>query len=209
MNEIDTFLNSGLLKERTKYSYKSIIYEYFTIIFNIKKEKRISNKTILKIEKQLSTYFNKSDQEYQKYIMKYFNYLKEKNSHSIITNIRYIKSFHEYFEIELSRIFYKKIFKTQSNRAVTRDKIPSKEIINQWLHHSSAKERALILIATTTGLRINEILNLDISDIDTTKNKEEPYTVYVNPDTKSGNSRITFTNQETINAINEWLKKQG
>jgi len=191
MNEIKTFLNSGLLKQSSKNMYNSIIKEYF---------KAINKKN------KISQYFQETEQQHRQDIMKYFNYLQNKNSHSIKTKIRVIKSLHDYHEIQLPNIFYKKIIKTQPTRAITRDKIPSKEILKEWLSNSKTKENALILLLATTGLRIEEALNLEPSDINTTDYTEEPYPITVRPETKTGNTRLVFTTQETIDTINRWLK---
>lgn len=187
MTIIETFLNSGYFKPKTQEVYKSNLKQYFKVI-----------------NKKPETYFKQEQQEYKQDIMNYFRYLIEHKSHSIKHKIRTLKSFLIFNEIELKTIFWIKILKTQPTRPIAIDKKPTKQILKEILTHAQAKDKAWILLAITTGLRISEILNLKLTEIDLTG--KEPYTIDISPDTKTKNRRIAFTNEETKQAINQWLK---
>jgi len=187
MNIIETFLNSGYYQPTTKNVYKSSLKEYFKVI----------NKTP-------ENYFKQKQEEYKQDIMTYFRYLTENNSHSIKNKISCIKSFLIHNEIELKTRVWLKIIKSQPTRPISIDKKPTKQIIKEILAHATAKDKAWILLALTSGMRIKEILNLKITEIELTG--KEPYTINISPNTKTKNRRIAFTNEESKQAINQWLK---
>jgi len=189
MNIIDIYFQKAFwLTQGSKSTYKSVLKQYF--------------KTIKK--KPQETYLKQKQADYELDITTYFNYLISKKSYSIISKIRAVKSFLDLNKIYLDKTFYNKIFKSQSTRPITIDKVPNKQIIKEMLIHSNAKEKALILIAITTGMRVGEILNLKLSEIDLTGT--EPYTIYISPETKTKATRTTFTTEETKQAIEQWKK---
>jgi integrase len=189
MNIIDIYFQKAFwLSNGSKSTYKSVLKQYF--------------KTIKKKPQEI--YLKQKQEDYELDITTYFNYLISKKSYSIISKIRAVKSFLDLNKIYLDKTFYNKIFKSQSTRPITIDKVPNKQIIKEMLIHSNAKEKALILIAVTTGMRIGEILNLTLSEIDL--KGTEPYTIYISPETKTKAPRTTFTTEETKQAIEQWKK---
>ena len=79
----------------------------------------------------------------------------------------------------------------------------TKEMIVRLLRNAKPKLQAAILVAVSTGLRLGELVNLRIMDIDFTTT---PTTVYVRGNTtKTRQSRITFLTAETTNALKDYL----
>ncbi|CAD6368609.1 putative Integrase family protein [metagenome] len=80
-----------------------------------------------------------------------------------------------------------------------------KEIIARLLRNAKPKLHLTILVAASTGMRIGEIAQLKISDIDFNQN---PVKVYLRANTtKTRQSRETFLTSETTNALKDYLKR--
>lgn len=81
----------------------------------------------------------------------------------------------------------------------------TKEILVRVLHNANPKLQTAILVATSTGLRIGELAQLKISDIDFATT---PTTIFVRGETtKTKMSRETFLTAETTNALKDFLKR--
>ena len=79
----------------------------------------------------------------------------------------------------------------------------TKEMIVRLLRNSKPKLHVAILVAISTGLRLGELVNLRIIDVDFTTT---PTTVYVRGNTtKTRQSRLTFLTTETSNALKDYL----
>ena len=80
-----------------------------------------------------------------------------------------------------------------------------KEIITRLLRNAKPKLHLAILVAASTGMRIGEIAQLKISDVDFNQN---PVKVYLRADTtKTRQSRETFLTSESVNALKDYLKR--
>ena len=79
----------------------------------------------------------------------------------------------------------------------------TKEMIVRLLRNAKPKLQVAILVAISTGLRLGELVNLRIMDVDFTT---IPTTVYVRGNTtKTRQSRLTFLTAETTNALKDYL----
>lgn len=86
---------------------------------------------------------------------------------------------------------------------VTRDKPFTKEIIQSMCAHSDAMMKAIILLATSSGMRINEVLNLEIQDIE----YGNPNKIYLSREKmKQGKPHTYRFSSEASDALKEWLK---
>jgi integrase len=94
--------------------------------------------------------------------------------------------------------------KQKANRSVTLDTVPANIELKTILSHADLKTKTLILIASSSGMRINEILHLEIDDIDL---NSSPAKIYVKGSTaKFGKPRITFISSEAKSSLEEWLR---
>ena len=81
----------------------------------------------------------------------------------------------------------------------------TKEIVIRVLRNANPKLQTAILVATSTGLRIGELAQLKISDVDFTTT---PTTIFVRGETtKTKTSRETFLTTEATNALKDFLKR--
>jgi len=94
--------------------------------------------------------------------------------------------------------------RTKTVEKITDDVIPDKQELRKILSHGAAKERALFLLSISSGMRIDEILQLTLRDIDF---KSNPVKITVRAEiAKNKKPRITFMSNETHDALDEWLK---
>ena len=81
----------------------------------------------------------------------------------------------------------------------------TKEIIVRVLRNANPKLQTAILVATSTGLRIGELAQLKISDIDFSTT---PAVIFVRGETtKTKMSRETFLTAEAANTLKDFLKR--
>lgn len=86
-----------------------------------------------------------------------------------------------------------------------REEPMTKEIISRLLNNLSPKLRAAVLVATASGMRIGEIVQLRISDIDF---DSIPTKVRIRAETTKGKQfRETFLTREATLALQDYLKR--
>ncbi|MDV0441713.1 tyrosine-type recombinase/integrase [Methanorbis furvi] len=89
------------------------------------------------------------------------------------------------------------------NRPITREAELTREIIRTILVHADVRQRAEILIAASSGMRIGEILRITFDDINLTASPEEIY--IPSHITKNETSRTVFISKEAAVALREWI----
>lgn len=88
-------------------------------------------------------------------------------------------------------------------RTISMDGIPTDQEIFKLLQNSKLQCRTFLMIGLTSGMRLGEIVNLDLSWIDF---KSTPTTVRLPGEaTKSRESRTTFLSKETTVVLKEFL----
>jgi len=81
----------------------------------------------------------------------------------------------------------------------------TKEIINRLVRLANPKLATCILVACSSGMRLGEIMQLKLSDIDLTTN---PTTILIRADTtKTREARITHFSSEATNALKDYLTR--
>jgi integrase len=89
-----------------------------------------------------------------------------------------------------------------TRKPISKSDVLTHETIRAILGHASIPARAAILIMATSGIRIGELVKLEIKHFDLTRRKVE-IPAYV---AKTKEMRITYITQECAEAINTWLK---
>ncbi|WKT58509.1 tyrosine-type recombinase/integrase [Candidatus Nitrosotenuis chungbukensis] len=127
---------------------------------------------------------------------------KGNTARTIRTYMSGIKGYLRYLGIKISTDEYKQLVK--SPRIVTvRDEPITKEMIVRLLHNSPPKLQTAILVAVASGMRIGEIVQLRLSDIDF---RSIPTKIKIRSDTtKTRQSRETFITAEATKALKDYL----
>jgi integrase len=200
MNKVEDFLNEYTSKQ-TKRLYTISLNNYFT--FQGKKP----DKYIIDVRNLENGQRNEIMDGYEKDITKYRNHLTSEgySPKSISNYIGTIKMFLEHYKINLDNSFWKKLHKRGMEKvteAICDFKIPSRNELKQILTHANTKPRAMFLLQSSSGMRIGEICNLTLDDIDL----DYEYPRIRIKDTKTRRRGKTRCSPEAKEAIQEYLK---
>jgi len=133
-------------------------------------------------------------------------YLDKKNvkAQGLITYLSGVKGYMRHWGIRINSDDYKQLIKIPKI-VRTREIALTKEMILRILRNSPSKLQTTILISCSSGLRIGEIVQLKLSDIDF---DSVPAKINVRAEiAKGGSSRETYITAETTKALKDYLKK--
>jgi len=186
MTVIEKFLQKYSAKSTIK-TYRSFLKQYFEVI-----------------GQNSDTYF-KQKHDYPEDVLKYWRHLNEKPPKTIATSLACVRMFLSENDNELPSKFWRGIHnRTKGTRAVTEDKIPSSQELKRILSHADVRGRALFTTLMQSGMRIGELTEINISDIDFSCN---PTKIRIRAEiTKTGNQRYCFIGQESTDALESWLE---
>jgi integrase len=187
MSVIDTFVNRYKLRsEFTVKNYRSTLNQFFTCI-----------------KKNPETYFeNKNIDAYKKDITTYYNSIAKMAHKSRDAKLFTVKSFFVKNGVDIPKLFWEDLREqTLSTGAITQDQIPTVKDLQKILQHANIRERAWILMAVSSGMRIGEIIRITIKDV---KFEENPVRIFL-PASVAGRLRDTFISEEAKDALIQWL----
>ena len=195
MNEIDEFL-ADYPVNRTKANYRGTLNNFFKSINVENPDGYISD--------------GKESRDYKADVTTFWKSMEGKPPLSIIGGMSVVKMFLEFHEIDIPKKIWKSLRrKTRGHRARTQDMAPSPFQLKQILSHGGALERAVFLVSSSSGMRIDEVINLTKEDIEF---DSDPMKINVpvtqEQGTKSGDPRYCFASNESKLAILEWLKER-
>lgn len=190
MNKTDIFLNS-LKNKKSRIVYKANLKMFFDT----------TNKTpeiLLKQEHE------KIEEDIQIFLGK----INQKAPKTILNKISTVRSFIEYNRIELPHIFWKTLNnKIGSSRPITVKTIPTNEELKQIIIHTNCKSRAMILMLSSSGIRIGELLKLKEEYINF---ESEPTLIEIPAKISKYNiARTTFISKEATYSLKQWLKERN
>lgn len=109
--------------------------------------------------------------------------------------------------IDLPQHFWRKQGRRmKGTRALTLDAIPSQRELRRIIQHMPIQGKALYLTLASSGMRIGETLQLELSDLQL---DAEPTQVSIRGTyTKTGNSRRAFLSSEATETLQEWLRNR-
>jgi len=190
MNEIEKFVNK--YKDRsinTVQNYRRILNNYFSVID----------------KKPTAEYFKQKEDELKQDIETYWKTIKTHAPKTRNQRLYCIKSFLMRNGIELKTMFYRDLLDSIKEKgAITQDNVLTTEDIQKVLSHGNEKDRALILILCTSGMRIGELLKLKEDDVHL--DHDPPYIFLPGKITKNGYPRFTFITNEAKKSIIAWQR---
>jgi integrase len=190
MDKIDEFFEKALITKRgTITVFRSHIQKYFKVI-----------------QMDMKTYFD-NPQPYEDHIKKYWYYLQPKAPNTRATAISAVKNFLGRMDKQTRTLdIWDDITARQRGTVapVTPKHVPDINELKQILHYCDIRTKASIMIALSSGMRINEVVQLLPNDIDTSVN---PTKVTVRAEiAKNGRMRTTFISDEATNLFKEWMR---
>jgi integrase len=145
--------------------------------------------------------------DFYSYLSNFRRGTKDRSSYSAMTIRHYVVTAKEFLNHEGCHIYNEDLrqrFKLP-RKSITYEKGLTKEIINHLLRLGNPKLATIILMACSSGMRINEMIQLRLSDIDFTTN---PVTITLRKDTtKTRQTRITHITFEAKRALQDYLRK--
>ena len=178
------------------YQSKSTKHTYGAGLRNFEYEMNIKLTKLLKKDKRTI------QNTIEKYIIKLY---KNKSGKTKSVYFKALKYYLERNEITLDKFFLKNIKnKIKDRYPATMDIIPTNQILREILEHGNVKDRALFLTLASSGIRINEALQLTHNDINL---KHNPPIINLKGEiTKSGYPRFTFISNEAKSSLQSFLK---
>ena len=192
-------------KAQTKMGYASAIFAYFDYIYKYqRKDKRASVEDRDRYEEFAETYFS-SNRDYVQDMINYAASRSDRPAKTVQMYISAIREFMVFNGVNFTDAEKKRIKnKTPRGGAATVEDELDLDKIRVIMQHGDLKLRTLILFLISSGLRLNEALSLNRSDIDL-HNKVGVVTIRPGK-AKTRHGRITFCTPEAVQALKEWLK---
>ncbi|MBT4326344.1 MAG: tyrosine-type recombinase/integrase [Candidatus Nitrosopelagicus sp.] len=193
------FLDSVYLishSEKTKITYQTALNHF----------RKFSQSYYNLDEVQVVSQIKSEELDLYQVIRNFIIYLDKKNikAQGLRTYLSGIKGYLRHWGIRINSDDYKQMIKVPKV-VRTREIALTKEMILRIMRNSSSKLQTTILISCSSGLRIGEIVQLKLSDIDF---DSIPVRINVRAEiAKGGSSRETFITTETVNALKDYLKK--
>lgn len=164
--------------------------------------RNFENETNIKLTKLIKKNKKTIQNEIEKYIIKLY---KNKSNKTRSLYFKALKYYLERNDITLDKFFLKNIKnKIKDKYPASIDIIPTNKILREILEHGTLKDRALFLFLASSGIRINEALQLTHDDINLEHNP--PIINLRGKITKSGYPRFTFISNEAKQSLQSFLK---
>ena len=189
------------------FSSKSTIATYKSSIKRFLRH--IYGDSFTKVEDAVERYFSE-DRDYQEDVRSFFASIKEHPPKSIWTWLSAVRTLLIENSIDTELRFWRGLRRrTKGKRAVTVDKVPTKEELRRLFLNMGAKGTAFFQMLASSGMRIGEALQLQLDNIELTEAKDldkKPTTIHIRGEyTKSGSKRIAFMSREATKAMEGWL----
>ncbi|OPY38770.1 MAG: site-specific tyrosine recombinase XerD [Methanoregula sp. PtaU1.Bin051] len=204
MATIQAFLDE-LRTPATKSTYRAGIYSFLDWKYGrVRADRKVSPKEGRRYE-ELAARYLKARGNYAEDLRKYAASMQNLPPKTAGIRMTGIKEFFVFNNLDLSEKDLRQIRKRMpQGGARTIEKDLDHNALQTILMHADIKEKALILSLASSGMRIGEVLQLRISDVNL---DAEPAIVMIRQEiTKTRRQRITFLSREAVAALKEWLK---
>jgi len=115
-----------------------------------------------------------------------------------------LKKFFLYNEVPLSEVVWQSVRNwNRGSHPISRDKVPTPEILAKVIKHLPLRGRALFLTLISSGMRIGEALSIKLEDI--YLDEDPPRIELYNTKTRTGFGRDVYISNEAREAIEDWL----
>ena len=202
-NRLEKFLKR-LRSDSTRKSYRSGIICFIEFIYEVEREGKRATKAENERFFELADQYLDQDRNYEDDLREFAVSLQSKPPMTARNYFTSIEKFLFRSGIELKARTLDDIRGSLpiGGAKGVEDEI-DKEIIDKLLKHMDLKGKSLILTLASSGMRINEALQITLDDINLDSN---PPKISIRPEyTKSKMHRITFISKEAKTMLVEWL----
>jgi integrase len=204
IKEIEEFVKT----KRGSSTYKSWLKKYFVVHgylkIETKKDKQGRKVKTYVTVKDPSKYF-KEKRDYDSDVLKFVDSIKSWAPATKKSCVSCIKNFYKFNNIRLlPKTEYLLKERCKGPKAVSQEKVPTKNELKEILSYGGVRHRAVFLSMASSGMRPGEIIQINLSDIHL---DETPARIEVAYDiTKTQQSRTTFISSEAKAYVKQWLK---
>jgi len=180
---------------QTKRTYKVCLNKFFKFLGT--KNKQISDLLLECKQKKVDPIM---------VLDEFYTYMSKQNmrNRSIASYLCVVKDFLNFHELHIYSEDVKQRFRTPKTEVFYEEGL-TKQILNRILHNSVPKLQAAILVACSSGIRVGELVQLRISDIDFTTS---PTTLKIRRDTtKTRETRFTHITNEASKILSDYITK--
>lgn len=184
---VNLFLDRKSSSISTKKTYKSALKKYFKIL-------KIRN---------IDKYFE-SNRDYKEDVWEFAKKIIKSPPKSQSTFLAVVKGFLERNNVEIKKSEWQDIIirnKIRNPRPIIQKRTPSNADMKTILSYGDIKSRSLFMFACCTGMRIDEILSLEMDDIDF----DNRHVRIRREIAKGGIPRDTFFTEEVKDVLEKWL----
>jgi integrase len=108
-----------------------------------------------------------------------------------------------YFDVEISKEKFREKVVLPRSHTITEDEAPKTEEVKKVLLHCDIRGKALITMLASSGMRVGELLNLRVKDVDFS---HHPTLINIRAEiTKDKQARYVFISDEATEFLKEWL----
>ena len=182
--------------------YKGAVESFLRCTYGLKKEERKTHD----YEGLLVDYLNDKKRKHSEDIKTFSEYLikNSKSKQSVRQVLTYAVKFLKSQGVVILQDFIQDIKRECKGGAATIDETLTNEMICKILQGADVRNRAIFLVAASSGLRIGEMLSLSMKDINLESN---PARITIRADkSKNKHARFTFITTEAKDAVQAWIK---
>jgi site-specific recombinase XerD len=196
---IDSFLESVYVRSHSL----NTVNNYRTSIGNFQKfvQERYSC-----TDNELVTKIRNNEYDVYKILRDFVCYLDglKYRAASIKLKLAAIKGYLRELGLKIYSEDFKQVVKMPRN-VVVRDEAVTKEMLLRLLHNAPAKLQTAILVATSSGMRVGELVQIKISDVDF---NSKPTRIRIRAEiTKTREARETYLTNEAVISLKDYLKR--
>jgi len=188
-------------KYNTRKTYASSFKKFFSFIYGK------NGKVGIEDCNRLSLHYLNEERDYFMDLLNFIKWLNDNKTppKSVGVHVACVSEWLAYNGIEFNHRQKRMLRnKMPRNTARTVEEVLDREIIKKILLYMPIHGKALFLLLASSGMRLGEVLKLELDDIDLTTTP--PKIVVRQEYTKTEEGRITFMSSEAAEALREWLK---
>lgn len=202
--------STGCRTMSTQRACRAAISDYIEFIFMINHD---GSKTVKRTREEvshlndLSIQYLEEERDHASDLVRYVSSRSYLSPTSIRSKVSIIRSWLESNDILISPGKNKMLKNRLPRRKVlTQDKDVSRDDIIHLSHYMSLQGRAIILVLMTSGMRIGELLQITLDDIDL---ESKPAEIFIQEEyTKIKKERYTFISSEAVEIVKSWLQSR-
>jgi integrase/regulator of replication initiation timing len=192
-------------KKSTVGVYRAGIYDFLNCLYGEVRKGTAATKEEQERYGQLAEHYFTEDRDYFDDLLKFAAYMYNKPAIGARAKIAGVKEFLSYNGVELTQNQLKRLStKLPKGKTRTAEKDLDIETLRKLLTHMDLKGKAVTLTLASSGMRIGELMQVKLSDIDLTTTP--PEIVVRGEGAKSGSTRTVFISTEAKETLEEWLK---